>query len=1162
MRGSTSTGGLVGYATAGDVRNSWAVARVEWSGTGNRVIGGLVGASESGFSLFNSWSGGRFDTNVHALIGGDGSFSRSYFDSAISPQSGVNTADALVVDTMVTVTDSTWSTNAWNFGKTTDYPFLQGIDKLWPGLQAVVFADFQTENLVVTTLEVEGRSSLEIGESVTLSLGDTNGLAPDGGPTPTRTCANESKYAKLNHNDVTVQLQASGDGSAVFTADCEIVISFADPKILSLGYFSVSALIASKEATISRWSHSFALNTLFAPLPDTGGVVVPADAAKGYAFLTVTLLAGKLERDAADRTPIFGYTGSPYFDAVFTNTITTSETTVISTLTLTTRAEPRRAMVDATEDNLVAVFSLSDGGATELFARDDEVFYDLRATIGTLTVGIPFNILSVRSAPRPIVGIPSPVTTTITRGLVGATVIAAGQAGLAIWHTFGAEETYSVRAGSNFGVEETFGMVTVTTELSGGNTYTLTMDLTGAGETATREFGFVTEQLDKGELVILNTRRPAQDEVVVSLGWRPVSGANAYNLLRAEGSETGTYLTISDGDGSDVVAIDECTVSNGAPNCNSLTDWLVYTESDLTIDSVYYYRLDSCGDLGCVSSDILPLSVSPPRVLHDAPPQETPELDVLVAELSPGLFAALVQWDALLTTRAVSGRYTVVLSVSVDSEGVTTTLYDEYDATLTLTNALPYIYRLSRSEQSDDGYNEVHSVQPYRKLYTLGYGDTDVTLDSVYYYQLQVCNTAGCAAPLSDVLTVTVVPTVTPTARNPDPVVAKPENLIVKVRPSASAGFALRVVNGEVTLAPVAIVVGSPTLLWSSVEAATQYRIFRALGDTETLAISLADGAREYRLPNGAYTVIATVPGMSVNFDFEDATLTLLSDCDKGVVCPANGLKYVDPATLTLETAHYYRVAACIADTCGPLSDAVRVGGPVPPGPTPKGAPEVAIEGYRLDDSDSNLAQADVTWNEVSGANRYRLLRAQIGGGYEVIYEVDVGYLFPNSLTDKSVPEKIDFIRGQGNSFTDTGLLPGETYLYRAQGCSGTNCGDVSKEAATLRLLRPGRVEMSFADSGSSRAVVSTLGVAFAVSSVTVAWEDARDAEYYYVLRGGVRIVIDAAVTISYPEVVGSIAVGGVTSFSVTVTLRDEGGYREDGSGGYTIRGADAGRRR
>ena len=154
---------------------------------------------------------------------------------------------------------------------------------------------------------------------------------------------------------------------------------------------------------------------------------------------------------------------------------------------------------------------LSDGGATELFARDDEVFYDLRAVAGDYTTGLTGGVLlaglsdgalllSIRSAPRPRVGIPSPVTTTITRGLVGATVIAAGQAGLVIWHTFGAEETYSVRAGSNFGVDETMGMVTVTTELSGGSTYTLTMDLTGAGETATREFGFVTEQPTKANL--------------------------------------------------------------------------------------------------------------------------------------------------------------------------------------------------------------------------------------------------------------------------------------------------------------------------------------------------------------------------------------------------------------------------------------------------------------------------------------------------------------------------------------------------------------------------------------------------------------------------------------------------------------------------------------
>ena len=101
-------------------------------------------------------------------------------------------------------------------------------------------------------------------------------------------------------------------------------------------------------------------------------IVVPADAAAGYAFLTVTLLAGELVRDANNRTPIFGRTGEIYAYKEF-------EYPDGVVVTLTTRIEPRRAMVEASEDNLVAVLSLPAGGATALFVRDEEVFYDLRA---------------------------------------------------------------------------------------------------------------------------------------------------------------------------------------------------------------------------------------------------------------------------------------------------------------------------------------------------------------------------------------------------------------------------------------------------------------------------------------------------------------------------------------------------------------------------------------------------------------------------------------------------------------------------------------------------------------------------------------------------------------------------------------------------------------
>ena len=151
----------------------------------------------------------------------------------------------------------------WSFGDTdlsgdnpaADYPFLQGIEDLWPGVQAAAFADFQTQILPVAggvELPTNGYTALRVDESITLTL-DTNGLAT-GAPTPTPTCAAGATFATANYNDVTVQLRTTDEGSAVFTADCKIVIRLADGNAT---LFFVDALIASKESTISNWTHSF-----------------------------------------------------------------------------------------------------------------------------------------------------------------------------------------------------------------------------------------------------------------------------------------------------------------------------------------------------------------------------------------------------------------------------------------------------------------------------------------------------------------------------------------------------------------------------------------------------------------------------------------------------------------------------------------------------------------------------------------------------------------------------------------------------------------------------------------------------------------------------------------------------------------------------------------
>ena len=79
---------------------------------------------------------------------------------------------------MATVT-SGFDEAVWNYGakSATDYPFLLGIESFRPGLQAALFADFQTQILPLigeATLSVGGRTAMRQDESVNLIL-DTNG---------------------------------------------------------------------------------------------------------------------------------------------------------------------------------------------------------------------------------------------------------------------------------------------------------------------------------------------------------------------------------------------------------------------------------------------------------------------------------------------------------------------------------------------------------------------------------------------------------------------------------------------------------------------------------------------------------------------------------------------------------------------------------------------------------------------------------------------------------------------------------------------------------------------------------------------------------------------------------------------------------------------------
>ena len=158
--GNDDVGGLVGYAS-NSVRNSYVANSVNGGG-GNDQVGGLVGSS---LGVNNSYAtgyvrGGSGDDKVGGLAG-VGSVTNSYSIATVDGGNGTDTVSHLVasVSGTSTVTDSyydndssklmggtvktfgtgktsaelkeltgtntSWSTNDWNFGSTSQYPSLK-----------------------------------------------------------------------------------------------------------------------------------------------------------------------------------------------------------------------------------------------------------------------------------------------------------------------------------------------------------------------------------------------------------------------------------------------------------------------------------------------------------------------------------------------------------------------------------------------------------------------------------------------------------------------------------------------------------------------------------------------------------------------------------------------------------------------------------------------------------------------------------------------------------------------------------------------------------------------------------------------------------------------------------------------------------------------------
>ena len=197
------------------------------------------------------------------------------------------------VETVVNFRANWGNNNDFNFGASTDYPFLRRSEALWPSRQAFALADYQTRlirNGVIVTpsdlvaLSANGRARFRL---------DTNGRAPDEQTqAPVASCKNDSEgvTAKANYNGVLVLFRASGGTvvTAPSESGCRLMVDLAsEPDFASNGEVSLFMTIAVGRLSLSR---SYLFGGALSGFP--GIVLTPPDAKAGAAIHTVTVRAG------------------------------------------------------------------------------------------------------------------------------------------------------------------------------------------------------------------------------------------------------------------------------------------------------------------------------------------------------------------------------------------------------------------------------------------------------------------------------------------------------------------------------------------------------------------------------------------------------------------------------------------------------------------------------------------------------------------------------------------------------------------------------------------------------------------------------------------------------------------------------------------------------
>ena len=458
----------------------------------------------------------------------------------------------------------------------------------------------------------------------------------------------------------------------------------------------------------------------------------------------------------------------------------------------------------------------------------------------------------------------------------------------------------------------------------------------------------------------------------------------------------------------------------------------------------------------------------------------------------------------------------------------------------TFTDKVRIVWRSVDGAQSYQVYRAPSETGQYEKIgdtTSTAYDDSGVSPNVVYWYKVRACNAAGC----SDLSA-------------PD------------------SGYAQSAIAGAPP-APVNLSATDGTftdrirVTWDAVPGATQYEIYRdvsaggifplrstttapSFDDTDVIpgrtywyrvracnaagcsVLSAADsGYAEPVIPDTPSGVSASdgtyddrvrvnwnpVPG-AANYEIWRATSQGGSYSQIG---ETNSPPY-DDTTVSVGTTYWYRVKACSAAGCSPLSAPdsgyaqTGGGGGGGGGDTPPGRPGgvSATNGTYTD-------KVQITWNAVDGAESYQVFYSTAEGGtYTQIAETtETSY----DDTDDASP-----------------LDPCVSYWYKVRACNAAGCSDLSDADEGWRETRVTGVPANVSASDGSYS-----------DKVSVTWDAVTGADIYHIYRstsysGGYTEIAQTASTTYYD----SSVTPGVTYWYKIQACSE---HAQCGCGGYSI---------